>query len=470
MLYDGKEYDFHWQPHPGPQTFALSQGNVRETLYGGSRGGGKTDCGIVWMMKEPYITHPRYTGLVIRRNAVDLSDWAARANNLFAAAGGKMSGSRCVFPSGAVVRMGHLKDDKAFMKYQGQGYHKLLMEELTQIPLELNYVKLLTSCRSSIPELPAKSFATANPGGPGHVWVKTRWRIGIREDNVAYKIPGDGRLMMYIPARIEDNPSLYVNDPHYVKMLEALPEPLRSAWRDGDWDVFMGQMFNFNEMDHVCDPLEVPEHGPIIMTYDWGWSHPYSVGWWWMDDDGRLYRFTELYGMLAGQANVGVRHSDSEQAERILAHEEKHGLKKRDIIRLCDPTCFNKKPDYKTGAQGPATATVFSEHGIMLERGDPSRILKVRAFHERLRVKRDAEGNRLELPMMMVYNTCKDFIRTIPYLQPAEHNPEDVDKKQEDHIFDESSHAVMYCRTGPRGKARRGSKSVFSMGRVPSGK
>ena len=65
------------------------------------------------------------------------------------------------------------------------------------------------------------------------------------------------------------------------------------------------------------------------------------------------------------------------------------------------------------------------------------RTLKIRQFRERLIVPKDA------MPMMMIYDTCEQFIRTIPALCTDETNPEDIDTQQEDHIYDEACHICM---------------------------
>ena len=39
----------------------------------------------------------------------------------------------------------------------------------------------------------------------------------------------------------DSNRALVEQDTGYVKMLENLPEDLRRAWLDGDWNVFAGQ-------------------------------------------------------------------------------------------------------------------------------------------------------------------------------------------------------------------------------------
>ena len=120
------------------------------------------------------------------------------------------------------------------------------------------------------------------------------------------------------------------------------------------------------------------------------------------------------------------------------------GVADREITRLCDPTCFNKKPDYIGGGQGPSTAEVFSKFGIKLIAGDPSRKLKLRQFHMRLRIPDDPK----EMPKLVVYRGCEDFIRTIPLMQADPHDAEEIDTRLEDHCYDSSA---LICMSRPIG-------------------
>ena len=61
----------------------------------------------------------------------------------------------------------------------------------------------------------------------------------------------------------------------------------------------------------------------------------------------------------------------------------------------------------------------------------------------------DKYGMR-EYPGMFVFNTCKNWIRTVPTLSRDEKNPEDVDTEQEDHSFDVSKY---FCLTIMKGKS-----------------
>lgn len=207
-----------------------------EILFGGSRGGGKTDAGQAWMLYD--VTNPRFRGLVIRRNASDLSDWISRAKAMYRPMRPvfTVNPAQIVFPSGGTIVLGHLKDENAYEKYQGHEYHRILIEELTQIPTEELYLRLISSARSTVPGLSPQVFATTNPGGPGHKWVKKRWGIEGTPTKEIYRIDETTlRDRTFIPARVDDNPHLMKNDPHYVKFLDGLPDGLRQAWRLGSW-------------------------------------------------------------------------------------------------------------------------------------------------------------------------------------------------------------------------------------------
>lgn len=227
-----------WKPHPGRQTDVLliTPQQAFEILYGGSRGGGKTDAGQGWLLYDH--EHPKYRALVIREHADDLRDWIDRARYFYAGIAEVVGNPAEVrFYKGGVIRTGHLKDAKAYTKYQGQEYHRILLEELTHIPREEDYKKLIASCRSTIPELRPQVMANCNPDGPGFEWVRKRWRLqGIPREPIWTKDPDTGLSRVFVPARLQDNPTLMTNDPNYQKMLNGLPDGLREAWRDGSWD------------------------------------------------------------------------------------------------------------------------------------------------------------------------------------------------------------------------------------------
>jgi len=327
-------------------------------------------------------------------------------------------------------------------KYQSAEFAAILVDELTKNRIE-TFTDLRMRCRwPGIPDEECPFIGGTNPGGIGHNYCKAYWISKVYPPEFIHPI--DYRnAFKFIPSKAEDNPHL---DKAYWQMLNTLPEHLRKAFRDGSWDIFQGQAFTFMREYHVTKALPIPKHAPIYTTFDWGFGAPFAWGWWWVDADGRGYRFSEFYGWN-GTPNQGLRWEDSRIADEIIKREvelsKRYDISFHNAIRKAGPDCFQKKPDYKGGGQGPSTAEVFASRGLYLSPGDPRRELKIRQFRERLKIPVDAQGKQNGLPMLMVYEECDQFIRTIPDIVVHPNNPEDVDDKGEDHIYDEACHFAM---------------------------
>lgn len=274
----------HWKPQP-KQEKALVR-TEDEILFGGARGGGKTDTGQVFMIEPKYIQHPKYRGLVIRRLSEDLKDWIDRAEYMYKPLGARFVGNpvEIQFPSGAKIRTGHLKDPKAFSKYQGHEYHKMLIEELTQIPRESDYEKLIASCRSTIPELPPQVMNTTNPDGDGYDWVKKRWKIPDQpKEIVVSKDPRTSRTRVFIPSKLEDNEFLQKDD-GYKNMLEGLSdETLRKQWKDGSWEepkvegAYYAEQYKKAEEEDRITKVPYDESLPVYTFWDLGISDSMAI-------------------------------------------------------------------------------------------------------------------------------------------------------------------------------------------------
>lgn len=335
-------------------------------------------------------------------------------------------------------------------KYQSAEFAAIGIDELTKNDVETFTFLRMRLRWPGLKDEECPFIGATNPGGIGHNYVKALWMD--QNFPIEFIKPVDYRKSFaYVPSKAEDNPHL---DAAYWQMLGTLPPHLRGAFKDGSWDIFVGQAFQeWSRTYHVIEPPVgklVPEGRPIYMTFDWGFGKPFSIGWWWIDSDGRKYRFNEWYGWN-GTPDQGLRLTDSEIAEGIIKREQAMGFTVKEgtvlnpqITRLCDPTCFNKKPDYRGGGQGPSTAEIFMNMGLTMRPGDPSRMLKWRQFHEHLRVPRDSEEKVCGVPMLQVYSTCHHFIRTVPSLITDPNNVEDIDSAGEDHCGDEASLLFMY--------------------------
>lgn len=327
-------------------------------------------------------------------------------------------------------------------KYQSAEFVAILVDELTK-----NDISVFTDLRMrlrwpGVPDEKCVFVGATNPGGIGHNYCKAYWVTKVYPPE--FISPIDFRpKFKFIPSKAEDNPHL---DEAYWATLHSLPEHLRAAFRDGSWDVFQGQAFTFMRETHVIPAMPIPKHAPIYSTFDWGFGAPFSWGWWWVDGDGRVYRFAEFYGWN-GTPNQGLRWEDSRIADEIVKREAELAARyKIDFsraIRKAGPDCFQKKPDYRGGGQGPSTAEVFASRGLYLSPGDATREVKIRQFRERLKVPLDDAGKPSGMPMMMVYENCDQFIRTIPDIVVHPNNPEYIDDKGEVHVFDEACHICM---------------------------
>lgn len=448
-----------WIPQPGPQLKAATC-PADFTFFGGSRGGGKSDCSIGRHLRGAELYANHWNGLVVRRKYKEFNEFRRRIDELIAMGmpaeriGGDQQINHIRFKNGANFILASIRRLEEANDWVGHQFTEITVEEATTFPFFSKMVDKLRGSLRSPHGVPTHMFATGNPGGPGHNDVKEFFRLGsggLKPETLFYKEIGeiDGRELkesrIFIPSFLRDNKILWDNDPKYVAQLLSISDPmLRKAWLEGDWDVFIGQAFGFLRHRHVITPIPVPDYVPIYMTYDWGFGKPFSIGWWWVDSDIRLYRFAEWYGWN-GVPDEGLRYEDSRVAEGIIEREKKLGIDNRPVTRLCDPTCFNKKPDYRGGGQGPSTMEIFANVGkvhnydLTFKPGDPSRELKIRQFRERLKI----PESELEMPMMVVYDTCKHFIRTIPSLSMDEDNIEDIDTDQEDHVYDEACHICM---------------------------
>lgn len=271
-----------WQPQQ-KQAEALVRTEF-EILYGGARGGGKTDAGMAWLLYEK--DNPMFRGLVIRLNAKDLNDWVDRAKKMYASTGAEFVGqpTEIRFPSGALIRTGHLKDENAYTQYQGHEYQKILIEELTQIPFEKNYEQLISSCRSTVENLQPQIFCTTNPGNLGHEWVRRRWQIvGTPKGVIETKTDYGNRI--FIPSTVYDNPKLVHSNPFYVKQLESISDTnLRKAWLEGSWDapVVEGQVYKNELLDaRVSGRISEVPHDPRFPVFTWwdiGTSDATAIG------------------------------------------------------------------------------------------------------------------------------------------------------------------------------------------------
>lgn len=444
-----------WRPQPKQVQFM--QRPEFEALYGGSAGGGKSDALVAEALRQ--VQFPYYKGLILRKSYPQLSELIDKSLLIYPRAypGATYNSTThtWIFPSGAKIRFGSLHHANSKYDYQGQAFDYIAFDELTQFTFD-EYMYLISRCRPNGPGTRCYVRATANPGGVGHGWVKERF-IDVAppmtpvedditvEDNKGTMI-SIRRARIFVPATVFDNKVLLNNDPNYVATLGMLPEAEKQALLYGDWNSFSGQVFKLvndpehyddRRWTHVVNPFPIPETWPIYRGMDWGYSRPFSIGWYAVAPGGCLYRFRELYG-TTGAPNVGIKWTPQQCAEKVweIEHEDPN-IRGRYVYGVADSAIF-------ASDSGTPIVEAFEDAQIYFEKASKQRIDGKMQCHYRLAF--DEEGHS----MFYVFNTCKHFIRCIPALVYDETNVEDVNTKQEDHNYDEWRYVCMSRPIEPR--------------------
>jgi len=247
----------------------------------------------------------------------------------------------------------------------------------------------------------------------------------------------------YIPSLAMENP--YITD-DYIFELEQKPEALRRALLNGDWDSFEGQVFKefVNDPDHygdrlwthVIEPFPIPRHWKHYFSFDWGFSDPFACQWWAMDEEGTAYLYKEWYGCVSNKADTGLEITPQQIMEGIISREEDEEQENINIIRVADPSIFEKSHG-ESIADKMSPYYLGNPHGLLFSKADNTRKAGKMEVHERLRF--DENGK----PKMYVFNTCKDWIRTVPNLPYDDKKAEEVDTDAEDHDYDATRYFLM---------------------------
>jgi hypothetical protein len=415
-------------------------------MFGGARGGGKSDF-LLGDYLQDVSMGPIWRGVLFRKSYAELEELILRANEIYTPLGAQyqVAKSTFVFPTGATIKMRYLEHERDAAKYQGHQYTWVGWDELTNWPNMNSYDKLKACVRSAAGVQNKRIRSSANPGGVGHHWVKEYF---VDPNPMGMELI-DGKRM-FIPSKLTDNHILMANDPEYEDTLRELGSPeLVRAWLDGDWSVITGAYYPEFKIDtHVLEPFSLPDHLLRFRSCDWGSAKPFSVGWWAVSDGiehpitgqwlapGALIRYREWYG--AKGPNKGLYMTGNQVGRGIVERERNDPKLTYGVI---DPSAY--KAD-----GGPSIAERMASEKCLFRRADNQRIAGWDQLRDRL------VGDIDTGPMIYCFNTCKDSIRTIPALQHDEDNPEDVNTDSEDHAGDDWRYACM-SRPYKRGRAKK---------------
>ena len=431
-----------FKPNKGPQTEFLAA-SEREVLYGGSAGGGKSYA----MLADPlrYMGHPQFSGLLLRHTTEELRELIFKSQELYPKfwPGIKWSERKMQWtaPSGARLWMSYLDRDEDVLRYQGLAFSWIGFDELTQwaTPYAWNYMR--SRLRSTATDLPIFMRATTNPGGRGHHWVKKMFidpspynrsfdATDIDTTEVLRYPAGHSKAgkplfkRRFIPARLSDNPYLsQAGD--YEAMLLSLPEQQRRQLLEGDWDIKEGAAFTeFDRHVHVIEPFNIPSNWVKFRACDYGYGSYSGVLWFAVAPNEQIVTYRELYVSKVLATDL---------ADMILDLEAEDGNIKYGVL---DSSLWHKRGD-----TGPSLAEQMISRGCRWRPSDRSRGSRVAGkneIHRRLQIDEFTEE-----PRLVFFNTCTNVISQLPAIPLDKKNPEDVDTKSEDHLYDALRYGIM---------------------------
>jgi PBSX family phage terminase large subunit len=296
-----------------------------EVLIEGPAGTGKT-LACLAKLHACLSKYPRMRALIARKTRESLTESAlveyeARVlvgrNAHIAAGPDRARRQRYTYPNGSVLVVGGLNKASRFMSAQ---YDLIYVPEATELD-EDDWERLTTRNRNGV--LPYQQLiGDCNPDRPTH-WLNQRAVRG-----------GVARLL----SRHEDNPAV---TPEYLATLDKLTGVRHQRLRRGVWAGAEGAVYDqYDPAIHLIDRFEIPERWRHYRVIDFGYTNPFVCQWWAEDEDGRLYRYREIYRtqrLVEDHAADIARLSGGERYEATIADhdaEDRATLRARGIATV----------------------------------------------------------------------------------------------------------------------------------------
>lgn len=456
-----------WIPQPKQEIFLKNP--AYECGFGGSKGPGKTDALIVDGSSQ--LIKPGYKAILFRRTYKQLADIILRTHKFFHSVGAwsgddkcwRFKGAKGIQPQSSGTTVGvegsrfyvsHCQHEKDKENHQGQEYHWIGFDQLEQFSQTM-YEYLKMQARSTNPNIQCYIRASFNPGGIGHAWVKKHFvdacprdgtvrsfiKVNDEYKKVSYGTP-DALTRAFVFSVIHDNRHIIENDPQYLANLRSLPEKLRVAMEDGDWDHFDGQFFEMWRKEHhviayseylnMCKALPVAR----FISGDYGFVKQSAIGWFAVFPDSSIVQYRELY--KGGYTYPALQR-------KIMEMTPEH---EKIEYQTMDPAIQGDKQHHKEEKEGEAKGTSGLDEmekvcdnrwPILL--ADNRRVVGWTQMREALTPRKNQFD--VIVPRLRYTENCSETIRTIPTLIHDDADPEDVNTEGEDHLGDMNRYAIM---------------------------
>lgn len=445
-----------------PRQLQAFETPATELLFGGATEGGKSHfvrvALIAWCLAIPglqcVLIRKRYADILA--NHVDgRTGFKSLLQPLLAEKLVKITNTEIAFSNGSIIAFQHCQDERQFDSAQGVEKHVLVIDEATQISERLilffrAWCRMPREMQESLPDEFKGKFPriiyTANPIGTS-VGFFRRHFVKARPHEAIELV--DGFKRQYLMSRYTDN--LSVDEEAHKGRLSGIGDmALAKALDEGDWDSPIGEFFpEWEEKRHVVVDFIPPPHWFRFRVFDWGTADPAYVGWIAISDGepfrdsmgrerwfprGAFVLYSEWYIADASDPGKGLRLRNEDMARGIIERSE---LNHKTLVTLTDSLPFQDRG-------GETIAMTFAREGVVLSRGDTSRITGWSQMRSRLIGIEHDSNDTIRLPMLYITASCKaarDYIPSLPR-HPSEAKKEDAAE------HGEATHACDAIRLG----------------------
>lgn len=168
----------------------------------------------------------------------------------------------------------------------------------------------------------SQTIGDANPAWPTH-WMYER----------------ESLKMFY--SRHQENPALFdqktgeitTQGKHTMAVLQALTGLRKIRLLDGKPAQAEGVIYEeWHPATHLIDRFDIPDDWPRFRCIDFGYTNPFTCQWWAIDNDGRMYRYREIYHTQRTVKAHSAQINKYSEGERIAATVCDHDAEDRATL------------------------------------------------------------------------------------------------------------------------------------------
>lgn len=383
------------------------------------------------------------------------------------------------FSTGEVLIFNHIKHVREYDgKFHGHQYAYIGWDELaTWSSIEI-YEAMMSTLRTAYqptkaqPNLPPLQVrATTNPWGCGRTWVYERFIEGKRPGEITYNLDGTRQRCALFGTVFQN---VHIDEGYIRNYLGQLIDPAKkAAWLLGDWTaVDTGAMFGpvWSAQHLILDPFDIPRHWKTDRSFDFGQSTPFCCLWYaetngeaitvngqtFCPPKGTLIVVGEDYGTEIDaktgkqtKADAGLYLSAKQIGERLKIRENKlleTVLKQHQKVQAgpADNQIHNgSKVDQ---GNAPTVAKELKAAGMEFVNSDKtpgSRVTSAQLMFDRLHATKTQDPSK---PHIYFFRSCRFALKTLPFLQRDDDQPDAVAKGPDDHAWDALAYRLTWKR------------------------